>query len=468
MEVWFSDGSSDLYEDKSFARGAEGEVYRSRDNASVVKLYYPSSARPGRSDQLQFLKLHQDPFLNDPVWSSLYAWPSEVVTSPRPGVRSRFVAEAVRMDHYLFEESYRDLLKSKRGTWLGRIAVAIKLARAVAHLHSNHMYHGDICPRNVMVDPVRGDAVLLDCDGIVVNGAPPSGVLGSREYLAPELVTEAQSHPSHLTDRHSLAVTLYAWLLYRHPLLGSKRHDLDPDLDDQLALGARALYIEHPSDHSNRPSNFRISAETLSPQIRSLFQRAFVAGLHYPTERPAASEWERVLVDLFDNTVPCPNPSCEQQFFAAIHPGSYYCPLCDTPLLFPTVIPQFSFEWLENDQVTQQQESSGERRWSVIGWPGRALYSWHFAGDIPIPGVSSQLAACAFVDYDSSSHTWLVRNESMTGLSAKFTSESEWLSAPVGSETRLRDGMRFAILGNDTAMRGMMHVAMQPTVQSPA
>lgn len=465
MQVSFSDGSSDAYEDTSFARGAEGELFRSLDHSNAVKLYYTSSADPNRADRLRFLMLQRGHFLSDPMRAPLFAWPSEIAVSPRPGVRSRYVADAVRMDHYLFEESYHDLPRSKRGTWLGRIAAAIKLARAIACLDPIGMCHGDICPRNIMVDLVRGDAALLDCDGIVARGAPPTGILGSREYLAPELVTGVAGHPSLLTDRHSLAVTLYTWLLYRHPLFGPKRHDLDPDLDDQLALGARALYIENPTDHSNRPSNLLISSETLTPQMRTLFQHAFVEGLREPEKRPTAAEWEGALVELFDNTIPCPNPSCEQQYFAAVHPTNYHCPLCGTPLLFPEALPSLTFEEIGKDRLAQTRQSRGGTGWTVVGWPGRALYSWHFERSISTPGPDSSSAAHAAIDYDMASRVWYLRNETLTGLNASLGGGSEWLPVLTGSSTQLRDGMRLCVMADETRSHGgTAIVEMCPTV----
>jgi hypothetical protein len=50
-----------------------------------------------------------------------------------------------------------------------------------------------------------------------------------------------------------LAVLIYMYLLYRHPLRGGKVHDVnDPQRDENLAMGENALFIEHPTDPSNR------------------------------------------------------------------------------------------------------------------------------------------------------------------------------------------------------------------------
>ena len=57
--------------------------------------------------------------------------------------------------------------------------------------------------------------------------------------------------PSRTTDLHALAVLIYMYLLYRHPLRGDKVHDQDDSQrDEELMMGAKALFVEHPTDKS--------------------------------------------------------------------------------------------------------------------------------------------------------------------------------------------------------------------------
>ncbi len=377
-------------------------------------------------------------------WAELYAWPDNIVESPRLGIRLRNISDGVRMDHFLYRTSFEDLPPARRGSWLGRVATSIKLARAIALLDASGMCHGDICPRNIMADPAQGGMVLLDCDGIVIQNSAPTNILGSREFLAPELVMGVARRPSPLTDRHALAVTLYRWLLYRHPLIGPKHHDMDPDLDDQLALGAKALYIEHPVDRSNRPENLRISAETLTPRMQTLFRRAFVDGLHQPLLRPTATEWERALIELFDSTIPCPNPSCDQRHFAAVYRDGYHCSLCETPLLFPEELPYFRFQ--ASDQGDSGQDTTtAEADSQVVGWPGRALYPWHFRGESPIPGDDNTARQYATVEYSVGDRGWYLRNEGIVGLHISLPGGGGFNQIGVGDAVRLHDGIRLSI-----------------------
>jgi len=58
--------------------------------------------------------------------------------------------------------------------------------------------------------------------------------------------------PSRLTDQHALAVLIYMNLLFRHPYARQSMTSTHADATRNVAMGERALFIEHPTDHSNR------------------------------------------------------------------------------------------------------------------------------------------------------------------------------------------------------------------------
>ncbi|HDZ2673667.1 TPA: kinase, partial [Klebsiella pneumoniae] len=120
--------------------------------------------------------------------------------------------------------------------------------------------------------------------------------------------------PSIATDRHALSVLIYMYLLFRHPLRGGKIHDIDDEVrDEALSMGERALFIEHPTDRSNTVKVNQVSSFSLpwadpqkipytimGPYLKPLFDRAFIDGLHDPSKRPTADEWESALVKTVD------------------------------------------------------------------------------------------------------------------------------------------------------------------------
>ena len=171
---------------------------------------------------------------------------------------------------------------------------------------------------NVLVDPTTGSCVVIDIDSLVVPGVYPPEVIGTGGYIAPEVLETLplpfgdpqRKLPCASTDLHSMAVLIYEYLLLRHPLRGPKSYSEDPNLDDFLCMGPKALFIEDPKDQSNRPRGMEVTIKDLGPELEKLFIRAFVDGLHNPNERPTAMEWEKALVKTWDLLHPCENPNC--------------------------------------------------------------------------------------------------------------------------------------------------------------
>lgn len=77
-------------------------------------------------------------------------------------------------------------------------------------------------------------------------------------------------------------------------------------------MGPEALFIENPNDRSNRPPDLNVTIQSLSKGLEQLFLRAFVDGLHDPSQRPTAMEWERELLRAWDRLVKCGNPGARK------------------------------------------------------------------------------------------------------------------------------------------------------------
>jgi hypothetical protein len=126
--------------------------------------------------------------------------------------------------------------------------------------------------------------------------------------MAPEVVA-GRVLPSIETDRHALAVLFYELLLQRHPLRGTLVHSTrSAEEDEQLSMGAKALFIEHHSDRRNPPdAPLAVPVEALGPHLAPLMRRAFEEGLHAPSRRPDAVEWEEALYRTLERIMPTPS-----------------------------------------------------------------------------------------------------------------------------------------------------------------
>lgn len=372
-------GRSYLYvDDGEPLRGGMKDVYFSPDRSYVVAFYRDVQDHNSKERLIKIVTQYYDSFFRKEggdYYKELYAWPTDVVEQNR----KIGIVVPVYNKNFFFQRGYaaNDLIRGKEkegkwfaspkfrnrqfplrldaaelGNWLSYFQIGVNIARGVKRLHAAGLAHSDLSYKNVLVDPVSRSAAIIDIDGLVVPGLYPPDVIGTADFIAPEVL--ATKHldindpnrklPSRLTDLHALAVMIYMYLLYRHPLKGGKIHDLDTEKDDLLSMGANALFIEHPTDTSNRPNISQLNPKELpwadvrkvpytvtGPYLKALFDKAFIEGLHQPMLRPTANEWEEALLKTTDLMQPCGNAACDQQWYVFDNSTRPVCPFCGTP-----------------------------------------------------------------------------------------------------------------------------------------
>ncbi|MDR1037187.1 MAG: kinase [Deltaproteobacteria bacterium] len=244
----------------------------------------------------------------------------------------------------------RTVPKGERGNLKSYLQICASLSRAVKRLHANGLAHSDLSYKNCLVDPSTGSACVIDIDGLVVPGFFAPDVLGTPDFIAPEVVMTqhldrkdpARKLPCAETDLHALAVLIYSYLFHRHPLRGSKVWDHeDEQRQEALEMGERALFIEHPTDPTNRRrvekdegqllpwiDTQKLPFTVMGPHLKELFLKAFVDGLHAPRERPTADDWFEALVKTVDRLLPCANPDCPKGWFVYDGGPKPKCPYC--------------------------------------------------------------------------------------------------------------------------------------------
>ena len=190
--VTFADGSTEAYEDEVYRSGGEGETYRSLDHAHLVKFYFNQAEGQALRRRLDDLMTRYHPAHNIQAWEEYFAWPQACAIAadgaPRVGMRMRFVEGLRAMESYVFGKSFSRLPPEERGWFIGRLAVAIRLASAAHRLAAMGLCYPDFSDRNVLVDPFDGTMVLIDCDSLAVPGVISATVEGSDWYRAPEIV----------------------------------------------------------------------------------------------------------------------------------------------------------------------------------------------------------------------------------------------------------------------------------------
>jgi hypothetical protein len=245
-----------------------------------------------------------------------------------------------------------------------------------------------------LIDPVGKSAAIIDIDGLVVPGLFPPDVIGTADFIAPEVLATKHLNrndpgrklPNRLTDLHALAVLIYMYLLYRHPLRGGNYFGpMDSEKEEDLLMGEKALFVEHPTDASNR--NFkreyddnltkfypwtdlkRTPYTITGPYLKDLFDQAFIKGLHNPMERPPAEMWEQALIKTNDLKLQCSNPQCEQKWFIYNNTKNTCCPFCGTKYNQSIPILDFYYQFKKDVWKPENQR--------LVIYNNTTLHQWH-------------------------------------------------------------------------------------------
>jgi len=444
--------------------GGMKKTYFSPDRSYVVQFYHKQSAAhdPQRLSRLQAILGKYNPTVTHAQGGSaasetsadyfkrLFCWPTGIVTQPDIGIVAPtypgnyffadgpFKGKEKEGGWFLGAKTRKLLPASELGNWKGYFGLCICMARAVRRLHMAGLAHSDLSSKNVLIDPLQGASVIIDIDSLVVPGLYPPDVMGSPGYIAPEVlgtqqlpVNDPKRHlPSAVTDQHALAVLIYQYLLLRHPLRGPKVHsNASAEEDEHLAMGSKALFVEHPTDSSNQPRDLKTPYTILGQDLADLIKRTFVDGLHAPHKRPAAAEWERGLVKTWDMLIPCANPACTHQTFVLADLRAARCPFCGTPHPKGT-LPVLK---LRSERRPGQWLPDGQ----FVAFHNQSLFPWHVFDNI-YSGELADRAPQAYCVFHQG--RWLLINQAMDSLTSPGGNR-----VPIGSAVELKDKTQFRL-----------------------
>ncbi len=323
--------------DQPVHTGGEGSIFFTPDGGYAVKIYHRPSP-----DKQKLLQHVLDLGRNLGEDEQFLAWPLGIVDrlngQSKVGVVTRRVPSSHVALYKLIYSPVDAVEQFRQGrSWLEYLKMARGTAAAVRTIHGKGMAHADIHLKNFLANPLSGEVVLIDLDGLVVKGFLPPQVKGMLGFIAPEVMM-GKARPDELTDRHSLAVLVLWILLLRNVMQTQRCYDPDDQRhDDELGFGEFACFSENPNDRRNwipiiGTPLFRrgaLSYRALTPRLQELTERALIQGLHDPPKRPQAVEWERALAEAYDLLISC--PTCRQSFFYPYWlqpPPRRQCPFC--------------------------------------------------------------------------------------------------------------------------------------------
>ncbi|MDZ8236586.1 MAG: serine/threonine-protein kinase [Nostoc sp. ChiQUE01a] len=456
-----ADGNIIEYLPEMIGEGAMKQVYFTADKKSVICFYKDHQADSDINRRLRLEKILSsfNPTIakNGDYFQNLFCWPTGIVVHPHLGIitpaypaeylfkEGNLVGKEKESTWFVEPKPRASLPTRERGSWINYFQICILLARAVRRLHQAGLAHSDLSNKNVLIDPTTGKCVVIDIDSLVVPNLFPPDVLGTRGYIAPEVLATIhlplqdpkRQHPSATSDQHALAVLIYQYLLGRHPLKGPKNHPASSgEEQERLEMGSKALFIEHPTDKSNRPNDLKVPYTALGPHLSKLFERAFVKGLQSPQDRPAAIEWEKGLIKTWDLLFPCGNSNyCPSHSFILHDRNNLKCPFCSSK-------PKGSIPTL--NLLVQRRPGQWAVDAKLVVYNNLYLYKWH-AFDNIFPGEEADRTPQAYFVFHE--NKWLMINQQLTSL----TSPGGNIVAPApqpgqpGQAIELKHGIRFQL-----------------------
>lgn len=309
--------------------GSQGTVFEARTDDGdpvALKWYHRHTASPAQHGAIVDLVDRGAP-------DDRFLWPQELVHTD--GIEGFGYVMALRPQRYA---GLVDLLTAKVDAPFSVVCrLCIELADSFLMLHSQGLCYRDISFGNVFFEPTTGVPLICDNDNVGIDGAGPASVLGTRRFMAPEIVRR-EAAPSIESDLYSLAVLLFYVLMTGHPLIGRREAEFecwDERAESEL-FGREPVFVFDPDDHSNEPTpglhGSVLNYWGLYPGfVRELFVQAFTRGLRDPRDgRVRESVWRSSMARLRACIVACPH--CRKQNFADPVGTARTCWFCDRVL----------------------------------------------------------------------------------------------------------------------------------------
>jgi serine/threonine protein kinase len=482
IKIKASDGSEVEFVDEMIGSGGMKDVYFSPDKSYVVA-FFRDKQDFNAKDRLQNITgKYRDNIFNQAggeYWKDLYCWPTKIVEHngklglvcptyngqfffKKGSINNDFLGIKGKEKEGKWYASAKNLNKflapEEKGDWFKYFQICIRISRAVKRLHAAGLAHSDLSYKNVLIDPTSGSAAIIDIDGLVVPGKYPPDVLGTPDFIAPEVI--ATKHlpkidpqrklPSISTDRHALAVMVYMYLLYRHPLRGGKVNDLDAVKDEEISMGSKALFIEHPSDKTNRvkinqlhPSSLpqgdpdKLPYTLCGPYLKELFNKAFIDGLHNPSLRPTANEWEEALLKTVDLMQPCQNTNCWHKWFVFDNTTAPKCPYCGTE--FKGQLPVLNF------YSSPKPGTFRPENYRLMVYNKQLLYMWHVNRFVTANEKTTAEQKAPVGDFHFHNGKWILINRKLPHMYDKDLDKK----IEIGQAVELTEGKKILLSNED-------------------
>jgi DNA-binding helix-hairpin-helix protein with protein kinase domain len=310
--------------EKKIGEGAQGIVYESSDGFIIKKNYTNKENRDDLIKRYKWIMNQRIPK------EARMVTPIAILEEPHAGYVMKKVKGHEPLLNYItpsqkvpFGEWYNLLT----GGLKKRLEIGILLSKCFRNLHIHGLCYCDLSPNNVLVARKLKSIALIDPDNLTSTGTFKPTILGTPRYIAPELFKSAKQ-PNSISDTYSFAVLLFELLRLGHPLLGDDILDDSPEVEEDALIG-NVVYVDHPDDLSNKNTKLLPGKYVLTEELKTLFKRTFVDGLHDYMKRPTLNEFRSACQRAEDLIIECKNSDCSATFYH-LQENESVCPWCQT------------------------------------------------------------------------------------------------------------------------------------------
>ena len=288
---------------RCLGQGGEGAVYAIPMWPRLVAKIY--ARRPDDQKQRKLAAMVQ---LGTDELSSFAAWPQDLAFDPKARTVLGFFMP--RVDGHPIHTLYGPTARKAAfpdASWAFLVRTARNLAAAFDAVYRHGHVIGDVNQGNVVVSR-KATVCLIDCDSFQVThlGRTYLCRVGVPLFTPPDLqgqrLDSVQRTPDH--DRFGLAVLVFHLLFMgRHPFTG--RH---PDRVVPVEAAIREGLFTFGQEARRRrwePPPFSLALEDVTPEVASLFVRAFGREASAGGARPTAEEWVHELDELESQLAIC-------------------------------------------------------------------------------------------------------------------------------------------------------------------
>lgn len=289
FEITLESGDIVIVKGDCFKKGGQGCIYHASLNGSpvILKWYHSRSVINNEKFRSNLKRLTTLDKINGFVMP-------EKLTAREHGSFGYIMEQipddqnTVQLSNVIFEKDVD--FKAMRA----RVETPALIASCFATLHENNLIFKDINDSNIFVNLRTPKIHICDCDNISEPGSP-SSVKGKIGFMAPEL-RRSGVVPDELSDRYSLAVTLYMLIMRDKPFEGKALTGLDRDAIDEKNKETPIFTLD-PNNSTNRPENdCTIDIwNSLPDYVQEQFVQTFTIGLQIREKRTSANKWFEIL-----------------------------------------------------------------------------------------------------------------------------------------------------------------------------